>query len=195
MSPQRPPWPTQRHRRFPSRRRCLLRRCLVPATAVRGPAPLLPLPSAGRAPLAAGGARTGAGAGPANPAGRGRAASAYTRRISLRAPASPRLSARARLAYPQDLWHAMQTQEISGSDALLLLTQRPIVADAASTRAARRTTGVVACGPLPAAPLPVAAPPDAPLPDAPPAVALPPVAPFAEALPPVEAPPIAPIAP
>jgi hypothetical protein len=35
------------------------------------------------------------------------------------------------LAYLQDLWHAMQTQEISMSDALLLLTQRPLYANEA----------------------------------------------------------------
>jgi hypothetical protein len=35
-----------------------------------------------------------------------------------------------RLTYLRELWHAMQTQEVSGSDALLLLTQRPMVANA-----------------------------------------------------------------
>jgi hypothetical protein len=30
------------------------------------------------------------------------------------------------LSYLQDLWHAVQTQEVSMSDALLLLTQRPM---------------------------------------------------------------------
>ncbi|UXA20804.1 hypothetical protein KXD98_14175 [Mycobacterium sp. SMC-4] len=32
----------------------------------------------------------------------------------------------SRLDYLRDLWHAMQTQEVSGSNALLLLTQRPL---------------------------------------------------------------------
>lgn len=32
----------------------------------------------------------------------------------------------SRLGYLRDLWHAMRTQEVSGSDALLLLTQRPL---------------------------------------------------------------------
>ena len=41
------------------------------------------------------------------------------------APSQPRLT------YLRELWHAMQTQEVSGSDALLLLTQRPLVANAA----------------------------------------------------------------
>ena len=35
------------------------------------------------------------------------------------------------LGYLRDLWHAVQTQEVSGRDALLLLTQRPMNADAA----------------------------------------------------------------
>lgn len=30
------------------------------------------------------------------------------------------------LSYLRDLWHAVQTQEVSGGDALLLLTQRPM---------------------------------------------------------------------
>jgi hypothetical protein len=34
------------------------------------------------------------------------------------------------LGYLRDLWHAVQTQEVSGKDALLLLTQRPMNADA-----------------------------------------------------------------
>jgi len=37
-----------------------------------------------------------------------------------------------RLSYLRDLWHAVQTQEISGSGALLLLTQRPMDPDATS---------------------------------------------------------------
>jgi hypothetical protein len=35
------------------------------------------------------------------------------------------------LGYLRDLWHAVQTQEVSGKDALLLLTQRPMNANAA----------------------------------------------------------------
>ena len=35
------------------------------------------------------------------------------------------------LSYLRDLWHAVQTQEVSGGDALLLLTQRPLDANAA----------------------------------------------------------------
>ena len=37
----------------------------------------------------------------------------------------------SRLDYWRDLLHAMRTQDVSGSDALLLLTQRPLDADAA----------------------------------------------------------------
>lgn len=36
----------------------------------------------------------------------------------------------AKLGYFRDLWHAMRTQEVSGSDALLLLTQRPMSSSA-----------------------------------------------------------------
>jgi resuscitation-promoting factor RpfA len=35
------------------------------------------------------------------------------------------------LGYLRDIWHAYQTQEVSGRDALLLLTQRPMNANAA----------------------------------------------------------------
>jgi hypothetical protein len=37
----------------------------------------------------------------------------------------------SRLSYLRDLLHAMRTQEVSGGDALLLLTQRPLDANAA----------------------------------------------------------------
>jgi hypothetical protein len=60
------------------------------------------------------------------------------------APSQPRLT------YLRELWHAVQTQEVSGSDALLLLTQRPLDANAAPP------PGVPA-GPQP--PLPPAPPP------------------------------------
>ncbi len=36
-------------------------------------------------------------------------------------------------SYLRDLWHAVQTQDISGRDALLLLTQRPLDANAMPT--------------------------------------------------------------
>ena len=64
-----------------------------------------------------------------------------------------------RLTYLRELWHAMQTQEVSGSDALLLLTQRPMNANAAPP------PGVPAG---PQAPLPPAPPPsELPAPPAP----------------------------
>ena len=66
------------------------------------------------------------------------------------------------MTYLRELWHAIQTQDISGSDALLALTQRPL------------TTPDTPGGPPPN--LPVApADPAAPLPPAPaPAPLLPP---------------------
>ena len=63
------------------------------------------------------------------------------------APVAP---SQPRLTYLRDLWHAMQTQEVSGGDALLLLTQRPMVADAPSPPG---------LPPGPQAPLPAAPPP------------------------------------
>ncbi|ORA53034.1 transglycosylase [Mycolicibacterium chubuense] len=56
------------------------------------------------------------------------------------------------VTYLKDIWHAIQTQEISGKDALLALTQRPL------------TSGPAALDPV-APPAPGApVPPDAPLP-------------------------------
>lgn len=57
------------------------------------------------------------------------------------------------LGYLRDLWHALRTQEISGNDALLLLTQRPLNPDAAPPPG-------VSAGPQP--PLPPETPPPAP---------------------------------
>jgi hypothetical protein len=63
-------------------------------------------------------------------------------------------------SYLRDLWHAVQTQEISGKDAILLLTQRPLDPNAMPTNG------------LPAGPQ---APPGTPLPQEPaPADAAPP---------------------
>ncbi len=78
-----------------------------------------------------------------------------------------------RLAYLRDLWHAMQTQEVSGADALLLLTQRPMSADATSSRGlpagpqSRVPAESVPQMPAPDAPAPDAPTPDAPAPEAP----------------------------
>ena len=63
------------------------------------------------------------------------------------------------LSYLRDIWNAYQTQEVSGKDALLLLTQRPMNADAVPP------PGMPANPTPPTAPLP----PEAPLvPEAPP---------------------------
>jgi hypothetical protein len=65
-----------------------------------------------------------------------------------------------RLGYWRDLLHAMRTQEVSGSDALLLLTQRPLDADAAPP------PGMAAgpTGPVGSSAVPPAADPSAPAP-------------------------------
>ena len=49
-----------------------------------------------------------------------------------------------RMSYLRDLWHAVQTQEVSGGDAILLLTQRPMDPGATSNRG-------LPSGPVPAA--------------------------------------------
>ena len=61
----------------------------------------------------------------------------------------------SRLGYLRDLWHAMQTQEVSGSDALLLFTQRPMSAAPSPN--------------MPAGPQPAPQPQPVPLPVPPPA--------------------------
>lgn len=86
------------------------------------------------------------------------------------APVAP---SQPRLTYLKDLWHAMQTQEVSGSDALLLLTQRPMTANA-----------------TPPAGMPAS--PQAPLPAAPPSGADPLAAPLPAPEAPAVAPPLAP---
>lgn len=78
-------------------------------------------------------------------------------------------------SYLLDLIHAYQTQDISGKDVLLLLTQRPLDANAMPTNG-------LAAGPQ--APLPDAPPADAPAPD--PSA---PVAPAPEGPPPGPVPP------
>jgi resuscitation-promoting factor RpfA len=59
------------------------------------------------------------------------------------------------VTYLKEIWHAIQTQDITGKDALLALTQRPL------------TTPDTPGGPPPNLPVAPAAPP-APAPDAPP---------------------------
>lgn len=76
-------------------------------------------------------------------------------------------------SYLRDLWHAVQTQDISGKDAaILFLTQRPMDANAMPTNGLPTGPQVPPGSPPPlGAPAPDAPPPGAPLPDAPPAVA------------------------
>ncbi len=56
------------------------------------------------------------------------------------------------VSYLRDLWHAVQTQEVSGADALLLLTQRPMDPASASP------PPVLAPLPPPTAPAPAPVP-------------------------------------
>jgi hypothetical protein len=59
------------------------------------------------------------------------------------------------LTYLRDIWHAYQTQEVSGRDALLLLTQRPMDANAAPPPGMSSNP----TPPLPPEPAPAPAPP------------------------------------
>ena len=63
--------------------------------------------------------------------------------------------------YLHELWHAIQTQDVTGKDALLALTQRPL-----TTPAQENVNGP---GPAPGAEVPPPLPPDPELPPAPPA--------------------------
>jgi hypothetical protein len=67
-------------------------------------------------------------------------------------------------SYLRDLWHAMRTQEVSGSDALLLLTQRPMSnAPTAAMSPMAPMAPAPAPAPLPAPGDPVPAPAPAPV--------------------------------
>ncbi|MGD9619396.1 MAG: hypothetical protein AB7G47_03800 [Mycolicibacterium sp.] len=68
-------------------------------------------------------------------------------------------SSQPRLTYLRDLWHAMRTQEVSGGNALLLLTQRPMVADASPPRGLPTGPQAPQPAPAPDTPMPAAAPP------------------------------------
>ncbi|WNG90822.1 hypothetical protein [Mycobacterium sp. ITM-2016-00318] len=72
-------------------------------------------------------------------------------------------------SYLRDLWHAVQTQDISGRDALLLLTQRPLDANAMPTNGLPAGPQAPAAIPQgePLAPPPDAAPPEPVLPGSP----------------------------
>jgi resuscitation-promoting factor RpfA len=100
------------------------------------------------------------------------------------APQGPNQS--ANVTYLKEIWHAIQTQEISGSDALLALTQRPLTATDNRGGPQPMAPGAPA-DPLAAAPAPVPAPgtPPAPAPMAAAAAPVPaPVAAPAPVLPP-----------
>lgn len=96
-----------------------------------------------------------------------------------------------RLSYWRDLWHAYQTQEVSGSDALLLLTQRPMDADsmppAGMPAGPQSVPSMTLTGPVPGTG-PAAPAPGAPVPPAPGGAEAPapaaPAGPAAEVLPP-----------
>ena len=103
----------------------------------------------------------------------------------------------AGVSYLRDLWHAVQTQNISGRDALLLLTQRPLDAHAVPTNGLPAGPQAPLAEAAPPAPLPEAGPP-APLPEAAPPAPLPeaaPPAPLPDAAPPAPLPEAAPPAP
>ena len=116
------------------------------------------------------------------------------------APTGPQ---RPRMGYLRELWEAMKTQDVTMSDALLLLTQRPLDANAVpppGKAAGPNPVGPQGQPPAPGAPpFPAEAVPPAPGAPPAPAEALPPAAPDAvppapaEAAPP--APPAAPPAP
>ncbi|MGH3677868.1 MAG: transglycosylase family protein, partial [Mycobacterium sp.] len=56
------------------------------------------------------------------------------------------------VTYLKDLWHAIQTQEITGKDALLALTQRPLTTPAPENIPAPPAPGAEVPPPLPPAP-------------------------------------------
>ncbi|MCT7657585.1 transglycosylase family protein [Mycobacterium deserti] len=75
------------------------------------------------------------------------------------------------VSYLKEIWHAIQTQDITGKDALLALTQRPLSTPDVPGGAAPNLPGA----PVPPPPgAPVPPPPGAPVPPPAPAVPLPP---------------------
>ncbi|MCV7300921.1 transglycosylase family protein [Mycobacterium barrassiae] len=73
------------------------------------------------------------------------------------------------VSYLKEIWHAIQTQEITGQDALLALTQRPLTTPDRTTGQAPLAPGQLPADPAPPAPapgLPEVPPPPAPLPPA-----------------------------
>ena len=92
-----------------------------PAPAPAGPALLIPGPPPGPAPD--GTLQEAAGALPTPPDGVQHLSSPENLPPGTTDTPDPQ---QGRGSYLRDLWHAYQTQEISGRDALLLLSQRPI---------------------------------------------------------------------
>lgn len=82
------------------------------------------------------------------------------------------------VSYLKEIWHAIQTQEITGKDALLALTQRPLTTPDAPGGTAPNLVGA------PGAPAPVPPPAGAPVPPPPPAPGAPLLAPPAAPAPP-----------
>jgi hypothetical protein len=79
------------------------------------------------------------------------------------------------VSYLKEIWHAIQTQDVTGKDALLALTQRPLTTPDRATGQAPNLPGqlptdpALAPPPPPAPGLPAPAAPGAPLPPPPPA--------------------------
>lgn len=110
----------------------------APATAEPVPPPPVPAPAPAPVPAATPPAPLGAEiaaqavtADPADAAAQGVSHLPSLDNLPPGTSNAPVAPSQPRLTYLRDLWHAMQTQEVSGGDALLLLTQRPMVADAA----------------------------------------------------------------
>ncbi|PQP46169.1 hypothetical protein C6A88_18550 [Mycolicibacterium austroafricanum] len=133
----------------------------VPGPAVPDSAPLpapvaapmaSPVPAPLAAPIAGPASVQSLAAGPVEPVAEGVPHLASPENLPPGTSTTP--TQQSRLGYLRDLWHAMQTQEVSGSNALLLLTQRPLSSSPSAG--------------MPAGPQPVAPP--APAPVAPPVV-------------------------
>ncbi len=78
------------------------------------------------------------------------------------------------VSYLKEIWHAIQTQEVTGTDALLALTQRPLSTPDRATGQAPTLPGQLPTDPALAPPPPPAPAPGLPVPPAPPAPGVPP---------------------
>jgi hypothetical protein len=77
------------------------------------------------------------------------------------------------VSYLKEIWHAIQTQDVSGTDALLALTQRPLTTPDRATGQAPTLPGQLPPDPALAPPPPPAPAPGQPAPPAPPAPGVP----------------------